>query len=899
MSWKRLRDVFRPSARDEVDAEIDFHLQERTRELISAGVDPAQARQLAVERFGPAEPIEAAMIRSTERRRAGRQRAESISNLVQDVRYAARQLRRAPGFAAVAILTIALGIGATTSIYSVVNAALIRTLPWPHADQIVVPQSINVGTDDRWNVTYRDFLTWQDDSAFARVALHQEGNFDLTGRCGASACDPERVIFAMITPEFFQVLGIRPLIGRLPQPDEFVPNSNRAVVISFGLWQRRYGGDPSVVGQSIQMTGFPATIVGVLPPGTEYPRYAEAWYPYRAPITANTLEPDNAIFNGIARLRDDRTLEQTRLRLASLAQAVSAEFPQKRENMSVTATPVRDILVDRPVRRGLWVLLGAVGLVLVIACVNVANLMLVRATARERELSLRVALGSGRWRIVSQLLTESLVLAAAGGLLAIGIGAGLARLLVSLAPPELALVAGEVDLNLPTLAVAAGATLVSAILFGIAPALRASGVRPAQALAASGGRTAGGRRHRRTASALVVVEVALSLTLLAGAGLLARSLMRLRDVDTGLDLQRTLTFQVALPQSRFDTQAKVAAFWEEYLRRLRQISGVAAASVTTALPLGGGGFYLGRTMIEMGRPEPPAGTEIDIMWTEVGTQYFASVGQPLVAGRDFEEREDTSATPRIIVSREFARRMWPDQPPELAVGKTVFSWRDERLARQIVGVAGDVRFEGATDAPRPLVWVPVRQSPRSFGSVIIRSAARPDGAAAVSAAELLRAARRELASLDGGIALARVQTMEEVLAASIAPQRFNTMLFGSFAVLALLLAVIGLYGVLSYTVARETREIGVRMALGSSPAGVRALVLRRTLMLAGAGAVVGLGGAFAMTRALQSLLFQVQPNDPLTLAVVTAILLGVAACAGWIPARRATKVDPAMALRAE
>jgi predicted permease len=703
----------------------------------------------------------------------------------------------------------------------------------------------------------------------------------------------------VITPGFFQVLGIRPLIGRLPQLDEFVPNSERAIVISYGLWQRRYGGDSSVVGQAVQLTGYPATIVGVLPAGTEYPRDADAWYPYRAPIDENTLQPDNAIFNGIARLRDDRTLEQTRGRLATLAQAVSEEFPQKRVNMSVTATPVREILVDRPVRRGLWVLLGAVGLVLVIACVNVANLMLVRATARERELSVRVALGSGRWRIVSQLLTESLVLAAAGGVLAIGIAVALARLLVSLAPPELALVAGEVDLNLPTLVVAAGATLLSAILFGIAPALRASGVRPAQALAASGGRTAGGRTHRRTASVLVVAEVALSLTLLAGAGLLTRSLMRLRDVDTGLDLQRTLTFQVALPQSRFDTQAKVAAFWEEYLRRLRAIPDVAAASVTTALPLGGAGFYLGRTMIEMGRPEPPAGSEIDIMWTEVGTQYFTSVGQPLLAGRDSEEREDTSATPRIIVSREFARRMWPDQPPQHAIGKTVFSWRDERLEREIVGVAGDIRYDGATDAPRPLVWVPVRQSPRAFGSVIIRSAARPNGTAAASATELLGVARRELASLDAGIAIARVQTMEEVLAASIAPQRFNAMLFGSFAVLALLLAVIGLYGVLSYSVARESREIGVRMALGSSPAGVRALVLRRTLLLAGAGAAVGLSGAFVMTRALQSLLFEVQPNDPVTLAVVTGILLGVAACAGWIPARRATKVDPAMALRAE
>jgi putative ABC transport system permease protein len=873
-------------SQEDFEDEVKSHLELEAERLRRQGVADAElaARRnfgnvgISHERFHEGQPL------------------SWLHDAGKDARLAIRMLLRSPGFAFVAILTIGLGIGATTAIFSVVDAVLFRPLPWAQAEQVVVPQSMRLGTGDMMSVTYRDFLLWQKDSVFEHVALQQEAELDIThapgsGQAGdATGGDaPERVTIIFHTQDYFKALGVKPLLGRFAQPDEFVPNSNRPLVISYGLWQRRFGGLPSAVGSQIRMTGVPVTIVGVLPKGAEWPRNADAWYPTRGNPDPN-MAPDNMMFRGMARLRGDRTLEQTRAQLATLAKNVAAEFPAKRRDVTVTATPFREYAVDATTRRALWTLLGAVAMVLLIACVNVANLLLVRASGRERELSLRAALGSSRWRMLRQFLIESLVLATIGGLLGIAIAVGLSRALVAMAPGD-ALLGVEVTLSWATLAVAAGCTLFAAIGFGLWPALRASRANPGQALGAGSVRTVGGRAQRRAAATLVVAEVALSLTLLTGAGLLVKSLLRLRQVDTGLDVRRAMTFQVALPQSRFDTPIKVAVFWDEYLRRLRALPGVTAASVTTALPLNGGGFYLGRTMIEAGAPEPPAGSETSIMWNEVGTQYFEAVGQPILAGRAFEERDDTTGTPKIIVTKAFADAMFSGVPLGSVVGKRVFSWRDERVVREIVGIAGDVRYESAADQLRPVVYVPQRENPRLSEGVIVRASGNPSDIAA--------AARRELASLDAGIAMADLQSMEETLARTMAPQRLNAGLFGAFAVLALVLAAIGLYGVLAYGVARETREIGVRMALGASQKGVMRGVLARSLTIAGIGAVIGLAGSFVATRALGSLLFDVQPHDVGTFASVTALLLVVAALASWVPARRATRVDPATALRAD
>jgi putative ABC transport system permease protein len=810
-----------------------------------------------------------------------------LDTLGQDVRFGARSFRKSPGFTTVAVGTLALGIGVTTAIFSVVDAVLLRPLAFPEAERLVVPQSTGRGTDDRWNITYRDFTAWKERGVFESVAVFQLGALDLTGHR-----EPVRVRTAYVSQEFFATLRVRPLLGRLPAPEEFKPGAPRPLVLSYGFWQRHFGGARDAVGKPVQITGYPATVVGVLPKGSEWPREVQMWYPYRAPVTESTLAPDNFIFVSIARLKSGATLEGTRAQLAALAKPVEEQFPAKRRGVTVTAVPMRDWMVGEQLTRTLWVLLGAVGFVLVIACVNIANLMLARGAVRGHELSVRRALGAGRGRIARQLLTESVVLALIGGVVGTALALWGAKLLVSIAPTEALRSGVEIRLSLPVFGAALGATALSAIFFGLAPALQGSTAQPGQALGERSVRATAGVRSRRAASLLVVTEVALSLTLLAGAGLLTRSLLRLRAVDTGLDARRVLTFEAAVPQSRFDTRQKLLGFAEQLRQRLEQLPGVASAATASALPVGGGGFYLGRTMIEAGAPEPPAGSEVSIMWNVVSPGYFRTLGQPLLAGRDFTARDDSAATPAIIVTRKFVEAMFPGRPPAAAVGRRVFSWRDERIAREVVGVVGDVRYEAVRDTATPVVYVPLAQTP--FGNLMV--AVR---AGAGDATALATLARRELSALDPGVAMANVRTMEEVIAQSIAPHRFTALLLSSFAALAALLAGVGLYGLLAYGVARRSHEIGVRMALGATSTGVVRLVLGGSMTLVGAGTIIGLAGSVAVTRVLGSLLFEVRPTDPTALAAAAGMLVSVALLASYIPARRATKVDPIAALRTE
>ncbi|MFN2567434.1 MAG: ADOP family duplicated permease [Gemmatimonadaceae bacterium] len=863
----------------ELEAELRFHHELEEMQLRHGGARPDEARFAARRRFGSGTRVREEIREMSAMR--------WLDTLAQDLRFGVRSLRKSPGFATVAVVTLALGIAVTTAIFSVVDAVLLRPLAFPDAERLVVPQSTRRGTDDQWNIAYRDFRAWKDRGVFESVAVYQIGALDLTGHE-----QPVRVPTAYVSPEFFATLRIRPLLGRLPVAEEYTPGSPRPLVLSYGFWQRHFAGARDAVGKAVQVTGYPATIVGVLPKGTEWPRDLQMWHPFRARITESTLQPDNFIFGSVARLKPGATLESTRAELAALAAPLEEQFPAKRRGVTVTAVPLRDWMVGEQLTRTLWVLLGAVGFVLLIACVNIANLMLARGAVRGRELSVRTALGAGRGRIARQLLTESLVLALVGGALGTALALWGAKALIALAPSE-ALQAGmEIRLSLPVFAAALGATILSAIFFGLAPALQGSTARPGEALGERSTRTTAGVRSRRAASLLVVTEVALSLTLLAGAGLLTRSLLRLRAVDTGLDPRRVLTFQASIPQSRFNTNEKLLAFADELRRRLEGVPGVTVAATASALPVGGGGFYLGRTMIEAGAPEPPAGSEVSIMWNVVSAGYFRALGQPLLAGREFTARDDSAATPAIIVTRTFAEAMFPGRPPAAAVGNRVFSWRDERIAREIVGVVGDVRYGGVRDTAKPVVYVPLAQSPVGNLIVIVR-------ASAGEAATLASLARRELAALDPGIAMASVRTMDEVLAQSVAPHRFTTLLLGSFATLAVLLAAVGLYGLLSYGVARRSHEIGVRMALGATGSGVVRLILRGSMILVGAGTIIGVVGSLAVTRVLGSLLFEVRPSDPAALAAAAGMLVTVALFASYVPARRATRVDPTVALRAD
>ncbi|HJU66165.1 MAG TPA: ABC transporter permease, partial [Gemmatimonadaceae bacterium] len=751
----------------DVASELDFHIEMRVRDLAAAGMPERDARAEALRRFGDVHGARAELTRIDEERMHTQRRAEWWSTSWQDLGFAARVLRRSPGFTLIAVLTLALGIGGSTAIFSVVDAVLLRPLPYPEPERLVVPRTTNRGQGNLSNVTMRDYLSWREQQVFEHVGIWQEPELDITAGDG----EPRRVKMAVVTDGFFPALGVRPVLGRLFSPDEFSPSSERPLVISHPTWQARFAGDPRVIGRSIRISGLPATIVGVLPRHASFPRDVDVWYPFRARPEASLLAADNFIFWSVARLRDDASLPQTRAKLDAMARAVEQEFPQKRANTTVTAIPLREYIVGAELERALWIMLGAVGVVLLIGCVNVANLLLVRASTREQELAIRTALGAGRGRLVRQLFTESVLLASAGCALGVlvailGIGA-----LKRWAPSDLPLLT-TVQLNGSVLAFAVAIAALSVLVFGLAPALQASSAHPGHAL--GGPRTTAGARSRRAASALVMGELALSLVLLSGAGLLIRSFTRLMGVDTGMQrIDRVITFQASLPARKYDSTHKQLAFWDRLVQRLETIPGVQSASVSSTLPIGGGGFYLGRTLIQEGAPEPPAGKEVGIMWTAVSPGYFTTMGQALLAGRDFTARDDSTAPAVIIVNQRFVEEMFPDDE---VLGKRVISWRDERRLREIVGIVGNVRYDGMSDDPRPIVYVPVGQQNIRPEVVQLRTAGDP--AAAVASI------RRELRALDPEIAMARVATMNDVVSQSVTRPRFSATLLSGFAVFA-------------------------------------------------------------------------------------------------------------------
>jgi predicted permease len=872
--YRRLRAaLFSGHRESELDEEIRFHLEMEAQKNRELGMTDDSARRAALRDFGG---VSRAKEGSREQRGLPR-----IESLARDLRIAARSLRRSPGFAFVAILTLGLGVGATTSIFSVVHAVLLDPLPFREPERLVVPQSVPVTGGDGWAISYRDFRSWSEAGVFEHVAFYSSPELDVTG-----GAEPMRATVEVVSRDFFTVLGVRPALGRLFAPDDYQRGASIPVVVSDGLW-RRLGGTREVLGREIRVTGIAGTVVGVLAPGEGWPVNGDLWVPRLAPVSRDDLAPDNFGYGAVARLKPGADLPATIERLGRLAAQVAQEFPQKRKDVSVTATPFRDWMVGPLLSRSLWVLLGAVGLVLLIACVNVANLLLARTTRRQHELAVRAALGASRGRLARQLLAESLLLAIPGGILGVALATAGTALLTGMAPSGVPGIE-RVALSAPVLVVALGSTLLAVLLAGLAPALQAAGSSAAQTLVEAGTRTTGSRAAGRLRAGLVVAEVALSLSLLAGAALLVESLRNLERVTTGVDVTRVVKFEASLPSTRYNTRASIMSFWNRLIERVEAAPGVTGGSVASSIPLGGGGFYLGRTMIEAGAAEPPAGTEVGLNWNAVTPGYFATLGQPLLAGRDFTARDDSAGAPVIIVNRAFAQAMFKGAP---AVGRRVVSWRDERLPREIVGVVGDVRYSGVSDSIRPIVYVPLGQE-RPLSSIVMLVS----GTAAPRA--LLDIARRELAALEPTVAMARPATMEEVRADSIAQPRFTAFLLAVFALSAVVLAAVGLSGLLSYTVAQRDREMAIRLALGASRGQVIRLVVKQAVALAGAGVVLGLAGAMVLTRVLRALLYGVQPGDPVAFAVVSVLLLAVAFAASWIPARRASRADPLAALKA-
>jgi predicted permease len=873
----------RESVIRDIDEELRLHVEMETEQNVARGMAPAEARRAAQMSFGNFDSIRD-MVYAV---RGG----GLMETFLQDVRYGVRVLAKHKGYTAVAVLTLALGIGANTAIFSVVNDLLLRPLPYNDAERVVMlwevtPSGRHMNTTSRAN-----FRAWrQQSTSFESMSGFTDQRLNLTG-----FGEPEEVSVQLATPELFKVLGVEPLLGRALVEDDGRAGS-AGVVLSYGFWKRRFGGDPGLVGRSITLNGEPYNVVGVMPPSFYWHikqrsatgKPAEMWGVLTIPPPG---DPASASERGrflsvVGRLKRGVTFEQAEAEIKTI-HARLGQDSSFNKNYTAEVIPLREQLVGN-IRPALWVLLGAVGLVLLIACANVANLLLSRVAAREKEIALRTALGARRTRVIRQLLTESLLLSLLGSALGLfvawwGIGA-----LVAISPRDLVSLQ-NVGINMTVLVWTLAVTLLTSILFGIAPALVATRLNLNDALKEGGkGADAQGSRSRRLRGVLVVGEVALALILLAGAGLLVKSFAQLRKIDTGFETDNILTMVLRLPASKYKEDPQYVAFFRQALERVRAMPGVNSAGVVNFLPLYGGLGAATSFNVE-GKPVPPRGTGPSTNVRVADSGYFKTLGIPLRRGRTFTDVEESEARHVILVSESFARKFFPDEDP---LGKRikVFMAQDPAWT-EIVGIVGDVRYDNLTAEAEPFVYYPQPELTYEFMTLVVRTAGDP--------AEMAPAIRRELAAIDPDQPVSDVRTMTQVMADTVARARFNTLLLTIFAGLATLLAAVGIFGVMSYSVQLRTREIGLRMALGAQPGRVLMLVLRQGLLLTLIGIGVGLAGALALSRVMSGLLYGVTASDPATFAAIVVVLAVVSLIACYIPAHRATRVDPLIALKYE
>jgi len=797
-----------------------------------------------------------------------------LDRIWQDLRIAARSLARSPGVFAVAVLSLAIGIGANTTIFSALDVFLLRPLPYPEGDRLVRVW----GTDSErgWTdlgLSAPDFLDIRRESRTVEVALHGGARFNVSG-----GAEPERVAGQHVSANLFRVLGVHPALGRGFLPEEEVRGAHRVVVLSDALWQRQFGGDPGVIGTPLLLDGEPHTIVGVMPPEFRFQDdRIELWVPLSFDGTESRLYGAGV---GIGRIRPGFSVEQAQAELSRIAAGLAAAYPDTNGSKGIRLVGLRDALYDEYIRRAGAIVTTAVSFVLLIACANVANLLLARAAAREREIAVRAALGAGRFRIVRQLLTESVLLSLCGGALGLLLSLWGVRALVAITPPYFGV--DRIGIDTRVLAYTLGISVLSGILFGLAPALHAARSDLRESLSEGGhGSTLGGARSRLR-SALVGGEIALALVLLIAAGLLIRSYIAMNSGDLGFRSAGVMTFRVTLPEAKYADASAVVAFHERLVERLEALPGVKAAAAVSGLPtLGMSSTYY---TIE-GEPPPPDGRQPTVGFRGVTPGYFAALGIPLLSGRLFDERDRPESPPVVVVNRAFAERHWPGGD---AVGRRIVL---SSGPREIVGVVGDVREWGPGSEMLPAIYLPMGQRADRNVAFITRT----EGGAAA----LTTAARAAIADLDPHLPLYRVLTMDQLLAERKSEDSALARVLGLFGGIALVLAVIGVYGVMAYSVAQRTREVGIRMALGAQAGAIQALVLRQGAKLAAAGAAAGLILALAVTRTLSAFLFGVSPFDVFTFALVTLAILAAALAASWIPARRATRVDPLVALRAE
>ena len=822
-----------------------------------------------------------------------------MSTLWQDLRYGLRVLAKKPGFTLVAVITLALGIGANSAIFSVVNAVLLRPLPYVEADRLVYLSERHQQYPEM-SISYPDFADWRaQNNVFEHIGVVNFRDYNLTG-----SGEPERLRTGQASADFFSALRVQAALGRIFTNDEDKPGAPAVVVLSHELWKRRFGGDPQILNQSLTLNDRPYIVIGVMPKDFSYSRRTELWVPVgQLADQPNIKTRDNHPgLRGVARLKPGVTLEQARADLDAIAARLEEQYPDSNKTVGARMIPLLENYVH-DVRLALWILLGAVGLVLLIACANVANLTLARAASRQKEMAVRVALGASRWRVIRQLLTESLLLSIVGGALGLLLAQWLIDLILAFSANSIPRTS-EIGLDNRVLFFTMAVSLLTGIVFGLAPALQASRTDVQEALKETARGVTGGRHRMR--QVLVVSEVAFTLVLLIGAGLLIRSFYLLQKVNPGFADEHVLSFRVQLPIQKYPGAQQWTNFYQQVFDKLRALPGVNEISLTSRVPMDENDWQSGFRVV--GAPEPPPGQGPSMEVSIVGPGYFDSMGIPLLRGRDFNERDNRSnvneekmrnlemgqrlraGLKSIIVDEEFARRHWPDEDP---IGKQILwgSGKDDPPLT-VIGVVGRVKLYSPNErAGFVQGYFPFYEMPDNGMAFVIKTTLAPE--------RIVAAARQQVQAVDADQPVYDVETLTGRRSESIAPQRFNLLLLGLFAAVALTLAVVGVYGVMSYAVTQRTHEIGLRMALGAQTRDVLRLVVRQGMTMALIGVGAGLAGAFALTRVMSSLLFGVSATDPLTFIAIPVVVAGVALAACFVPARRAVKVDPMVALRYE
>ena len=815
-----------------------------------------------------------------------------MNGIIKDLRYGVRSLLKNPGFTLVAVITLALGIGANTAIFSVVNAVLLNPLPFPSPERLVALGQTEA--DDRDTLSQFSFRNFADlrgqTKAFERLAVYYNNNVTLTGQGEAV-----RLRGTVATADLFPLLGVAPAVGRtfLPEEDNAGGGSQGyPAILSWDCWQQHFGGNAGVIGRSINLNGNAYTVVGVMPSRFLFPVQAQPTEVWISPARDAEKKGEGAImvargyrgWRAIGRLRDGAPLQQAQAESHMVASNLASQFPGENKDLGIKVMPLLEWLVGN-LRLTLLLLFGTVGVVLLIACVNVANLLLERAVSRQREITVRLALGASRWRITRHLITESLILAFAGGALGCLLAMWGTRLIVSLSPESITRIT-ETRLDARVLAFTTAVSVLTGVLFGLAPALAVSRSGLAEALKAGGRSGSSGPLSGRARNLLVVVEVSLALVLLVGAGLLVRTLVRLQNVALGFDPRNVLTMNVA--KSPTGSPEETGQFFRQLTERVRALPGVVNASVTWQLPLSGASAITGLEI--EGQPNEPGNNQMGVIHS-AGPGYFRTMGIPLVAGRDFTEHDDLKSAPVIIVNEALAKKFFPNGD---AIGKHItpsFSSTGGPNTREIVGIVGDVKHQGLRSNPVPEFYFAQAQMPVTSITLVVRTSGDPH--------TLVTAVRKEVQALDANAPVYGVLTVEEYMSRSVSSTRFNMTLLAAFAAVALVMTAVGLYGVISFSVSQSTREIGIRLALGAQSQDVLRMIMGQGMILTLAGVLVGLAAAYGLTRVMTGLLFGVMATDTATFAGVPILLTTVAALACYIPARRATKVDPLVALRYE